>query len=193
MSPQPSSTPSAPAVPGLLPAVERSWFDEQVQSHEPVLRAYLQRKFPQLPDIDDVVQESLLRTWKARAMGRLRSARGFLFTTARHAALDVFRHRAAVPMEPLTELTAANLVSEEANAAEVASRNQELELLMAALADLPDRCRQIFILRRIKGLSHREISTRLGIAEGTIEKQVGIALKKCVTYLQLRGVEIRRR
>lgn len=193
MSPPSPSSPSAPAGPALLSPGEHAWFDAEVQPHEPVLRAYLQRKFPQLHDVDDVVQESFLRTWKARAAGKLRSARGFLFTAARHAALDIFRHRSAIPMEPLTDAEASTLASDDPGAAEAASRNQEIEILTAALANLPDRCRQVFILRRIHGLSHREIASQLSIAEGTVEKQVGIALRKCVAHLRKSGVEIRSR
>lgn len=51
-----SSLASAP--PCATPAEDERWFKEEVQSHEPLLRAYLRRKFPQLNEVDDVVQES---------------------------------------------------------------------------------------------------------------------------------------
>ncbi|HRE82682.1 MAG TPA: sigma factor, partial [Opitutaceae bacterium] len=75
------------------------WFIEEVQPHEPRLRAYLRRNFPQLHDVDDVVQESYLKICRARIEGRLNSARGFLFTTARNLALDVFRRSRASPFD----------------------------------------------------------------------------------------------
>jgi RNA polymerase sigma-70 factor (ECF subfamily) len=135
-----------------------------------------------------VVQESYLRLLRARAGGTLRSARAFLFTTARNAALDFFRRRQVIQFEPLVEDAASSVYSDGADAAETASLNQELEILADAMRDLPDRCGQILLLRRIHGLSHHEIAVRLGISEHTVEKQVGIGLRKCVEYFRRRGV-----
>ena len=41
------------------------WFAEQVKPHEPLLRGYLQKRFPSLPDHDDVVQEAYARLLRA--------------------------------------------------------------------------------------------------------------------------------
>jgi RNA polymerase sigma factor (sigma-70 family) len=168
--------------------LQARWFAEEVQPHEPVLRAYLRRKFPRLGEIDDVVQESYLRLLRARTAGTLRSARAFLFTTARNAALDLFRRRQIIQFEPLVEDAASPVYTDGANAAEAASLNQELEILTDALRDLPERCGRILLLRRIHGLSHKEIAAQLGISEHTVEKQVGIGLRKCVEYFRRRGV-----
>ena len=43
------------------------WFVENVQPHESRLRSYLHSSFPQMGEVDDVVQESFLRVWKANA------------------------------------------------------------------------------------------------------------------------------
>jgi RNA polymerase sigma factor (sigma-70 family) len=181
------SLPLASVVP-CTPADDARWFREEVQVHEPMLRAHLRKRFPALGDVDDVVQESYLRLLKARLAGKLRSAKGFLFTTACNAALDIFRHRAVIPMESLTENTASHVYSKGLNAAEAASLNQELDLLLSAMDQLPDRCRQILVLRRFQGLSHKEISAQLSVSENTIEKQVSLGLKKCHAYLKARGV-----
>jgi transmembrane sensor len=57
-----------------------------VHVHEPSLRAYLRTQFPFAPDIDDVVQESFLRLWKARMGQPIRYAKALLFKVARNAA-----------------------------------------------------------------------------------------------------------
>lgn len=166
------------------------WFADEVQPHEPALRAWLRRQFPSLEDTDDLVQESYVRVLRARATGRLVRVRPYLFSVARNIALDLFRRRAVVPFVPLTEKTASSVYQDGAGAPEVASVNQELALLAEALRDLPDRCRQVLLLRRIHGLSHKEIATRLGISEHTVEKQVGIGLRRCAEFLKRRGVVI---
>lgn len=187
----PEMSASSSASDGPSPTAEQiraRWFLDEVQPHEPRLRLYLRRRFPLLGEIDDVVQEAYLRLWRAKAAGTLRSAQAFLFTTARHAALDIFRRRQIIRFESLTETDASSVSEERANAAEAASRNQELEVLADALRSLPERCRRILLLRRIHGLSHKEIAQQLGIAEHTVEKQVGIGLRKCVAYFRRRGL-----
>ncbi len=181
-------SPIASAPPRVAPSELDRWFKEEVQPHEPSLRAHLHRKFPQLNDLDDVVQESYVRVFRARLNGRLRSIRGFLFTAAPNIVFDLFRHRAIVPMEALTEKTLSSVYSNEADSLESTMLRQELTFLTAALERPPKRCRQILILRRIDGLSHKEIAEKLSISEHTIEKQVGIGLKKCVEFMKRKGV-----
>ncbi|MGH7944160.1 MAG: hypothetical protein ACREF9_04025, partial [Opitutaceae bacterium] len=50
------------------PGEAARWFTEQVQPHEIQLRNYLRVAFPTVRDVEDVVQESFLRIWKARAV-----------------------------------------------------------------------------------------------------------------------------
>src|ERR1044072_9165316 len=72
---------------------ESRWFSEHVVQHEPALRAYLLKRFPSLPDHDDLVQETYSRTVRAWKLGKLTHVRGFLFTAARIVAIDLLRGR----------------------------------------------------------------------------------------------------
>jgi RNA polymerase sigma factor (sigma-70 family) len=164
------------------------WFTEQVLPHEAALRAYLRSHFPTLQDIDDLVQEAYARLFRAREAGNVHNARSYLFVTARNAALDHFRHRRVEALEPLTESTVSSVYTDGSSTPEIASINQELEILMEAIRTLPDRCREVLMLRRIYDLSHKEIADRLGITEHTVEKQVGIGLRRCAKFLRRRGV-----
>jgi RNA polymerase sigma-70 factor, ECF subfamily len=55
------------------------------------------------------------------------------------------------------------------------------------LSALPEQCRLIFTLKRLEGLSYREIASRLNVCEKTVENQMGIALKKLRTIYQSTG------
>jgi len=173
-----------------LDSEQTRWFIEEVQPHEPMLRAYLRREFPQLTDVDDVVQESYLKIYRARIEGRLRSARGFLFTAARNLALDVFRRRRTAPFAKADSADQWRVLEGGPGAAELASLEQELDLLAQAIESLPRRCRQVLKLRKICGLSHREIAERLGISERTVNVQVGQGVRRCGEFLRARGVAV---
>ena len=60
----------------------------------------------------------------------------------------------------------------------LSEKNEMAALIWDAINGLPKRCRDIFVMSRMKGLKHREISERLGISINTIECQMTIALKK---------------
>ena len=46
------------------------------------------------------------------------------------------------------------------------------DVVQRAIADLPARCRAVFVLRRREQLSYREIATRLGVSLGTVKSQM---------------------
>jgi len=167
------------------------WFAEEVQPHEAALRAYLRGRFPSLHDVDDLVQESYARILRAREIGTAKLTRAYLFVTARNLALDAIRHTNVVAIQSLAEIDESSVVEERPDAAEAASSDQELEILAEAIATLPQRCREIFVLRRYRELSHRDIALRLGIAENTVNAQLVIAMLRCREYLRQRGVTSR--
>ena len=159
------------------------WFAEHVQPHEAMLRAWLHSRFRCENDIDDVVQETYVRLLRARERGEVASPKAFLFAVARNLALDRFRHREVVPTESLVENEALAVLEENGGTPEIIAHNQELELLTEAIQSLPDRCRQIFTLRKVYGLSQAEIAKQLGVSENTVSAQLTIGVKKCMAFM----------
>ena len=98
-------------------------------------------------DIDDVVQTSYLRIWRKRAAEPIRSAKAFLFTIARHLALDAVRREHRSPIEHVGELAGLNVLDEQASVSDYVSRTERIQLLVEAIDALPPRCREVMILR----------------------------------------------
>lgn len=164
------------------------WFAEEVHPHEPSLRAYLRSLFPTLPDIDDLIQEAYARLIRAKQAGRVSYAKAFLFTTARNAALDLFRRRKIVSIDAVGDLSDLSVIAEGPGVADAVSKQQELEMLADAVRTLPDRCRQVLTLRLLYGHSHKEIAAELRISEHTVKAQLAKGMRRCVAYFHDRGV-----
>ena len=164
------------------------WFAEHVQPHEPALRAYLQRQFPTLMDVDDLVQESFVRVLRAKSTGRIECTRAYLFTTARNVACAIFRRPKIFAANPVTDPAVLRIAEEEPGVVEKVSTAQEVALLIDAIDALPARCREIFILRKLQGVPQREIAQRLGLSEQTVQVQVARGAHKCAEFLRRRGV-----
>lgn len=74
-------------------------------------------------------------------------------------------------MVPVAEMAAIELAGDEPSPERVVSGRNELALVRSLIDGLPDRCRQVFELRRIHGLAQREVAERLGITENVVEQQ----------------------
>ncbi len=66
---------------------------------------------------------------------------------------------------------------------------QRIRMLAEAMAGLPPQCSRVFLLRKVYGLSYKEIAERLGISVSTAEKHAALGLLRCSEYLRQHGVE----
>ncbi|MBE2212268.1 MAG: sigma-70 family RNA polymerase sigma factor, partial [Opitutaceae bacterium] len=68
-----------------------------------------------------------------------------------------------------------------------AASTRELEHLTAVIQALPERSRQVLTLRKIYGLSQREIAVRLGIEERAVEAHLADGMRRCIELLGVRS------
>lgn len=166
------------------PGQENSWFTEYLYPHEAVLRAWLKNKFPSGVDIDDIVQEAYLKVMKANRTVAVKAPKAFLFATARNVALNAIRYSNVRAQYQAVTLEDCDFLNEGCEVRETVARNQELEILTKAIQSLPDRCRQIFTLRKVYGMSQREIAKKLNISANTVNAQIAIGVSKCADFVE---------
>ncbi|MSU49193.1 MAG: sigma-70 family RNA polymerase sigma factor [Opitutus sp.] len=164
------------------------WFAEHVYAHDRKLKSYLQRSFPSLRDIDDIAQESYLRVWRRHLERPVIFSRAFLYKVAARLALDAVRRTRNCPIEASQSSNVLNGIDEAATVIERVCVTQEIELLYEAIGGLPARCREIFLLRKIHGLSQKEIAWRLCLSEQTVQGQASRGLRRCRQLLARRGL-----
>jgi RNA polymerase sigma-70 factor (ECF subfamily) len=70
---------------------------------------------------------------------------------------------------------------------ESAARREEVRQLRRAIQSLPERCREIVTLRKIYGLSQKEVADELGISVSTVKAQLAIGMSKCIQYFRETG------
>ncbi len=160
------------------------WLAQQVQPHEPMLRAWLKSRFPDLTELDDIVQEAYARIIGMRARREVRQPKAFFFATARNLALDFFRRRRISREDLLGGYDELSVLDEAEDVAENVSRNQEIEIMTQAILSLLERCRQVMTLRNVYSLSHKDIAAQLGISVRTVEAQVTIGIRRCTEFVR---------
>lgn len=123
-----------------------------------------------------------MRVLHARETVFIESPKAFLFATAQNIALGLLRQRKVRGTDVLAEVETSSILDESADILRFVDHSENLKLLTEAVQSLPARCRQILTLRKIYGLSQKEVAAQLGIAEHTVEAQGTIALRKIAEF-----------
>lgn len=140
---------------------------------EPLL-GYLGRWLGSRDAAEDVAQRTFLRIWEKRRAWRADgSLGGLLFSVARNLAISDRRSQGA--LQRAQQRFAERLVAGR-DALQVLEDAELGEALEAAIRRLPERRREVFILRCVSGLGYREIAGIMGISEQTVANQLSRAL-----------------
>lgn len=166
-----------------------AWVGSHVVPHEADLRARLRRMAVPEDEVGDIVQDAYVKIARLDDVSHIRNGRAYFFSTARSVLLDRIRHRRIVRIDSLTEADALALADEEPGPERRVSARLELERVRRLIADLPERCRVIFEMRRIEGVPQREIAERLGVPEHTVEAQAIRGLKLIMKAIAGDGAE----
>lgn len=89
------------------------------------------------------------------------------------------RHRHVAGEDSLVPFETIDVLDESDGIPETVDRLEKLERLTIAIQSLPERCREVMTLRKVYGLSQKEIALRLGISEFTVSAQLTIGVRKC--------------
>ena len=166
-----------------------AWVGSHVIPHEADLRAWLRRMAVPDDEIGDIVQDAYVKIARLDEVSHIRNGRAYFFSTARSVLLDRIRRDRIVRIDSLTEADALVLADDDPGPERRVGARQELERVRRLIADLPERCRVIFEMRRIKGVPQREIAERLGVPEHTVEAQAVRGLKLILKAVAEEGID----
>jgi RNA polymerase sigma-70 factor (ECF subfamily) len=164
-----------------------TWVGSNIVPHEADLRSRLRRMAVSEEEIGDIVQDAYVKIAKLDSVAHIQNGRGYFFATARTILLDRIRRERIVRIDSMTEMEALALADEDPGPERRVSARLELERVRRLIAALPDRCREIFELRRIQDVPQREIAERLGIPEHIVEAQAVRGLKLILKALAGEG------
>ncbi len=164
-----------------------AWFLEEVLPLEGMLERYLRRNWRDADEVPDLRQEVYVRVYDSCAVTRPSSAQAFVLSTARNLLIDRVRRAHVVSIETFADIETMSFTIDELSPERHISGRSELRLLQVALDLLPRRCREVVELRKIEGLSQREVASQLGIAEDTVQKQVAKGIRSLAQALLTGG------
>ena len=176
-----------------------------VEAHYTELKIFLARRVGSTSMAEDIIQELWLRVAGQQQPGappshdpapsqaavsempreEIRNPRAYLYRVAANLAIDRLRQdqrrQDVVSAEPIPETISDNQPLPD----QVLAGRQAYHLLQAAIRDLPEKCRQVFLLYRGEGLTMQQIADRQGISVKTVEKHIAKAMLACRQRVRL--------
>jgi len=157
--------------------------------NQAALKRFLGRMLPVAADVEDAAQEVFLRAHVASSTETVVAPKAFLFRIARNLAINErarMWHTSTTLIGDsydLQGLGADDFVSSE----DRWDSDRKMLLFSEAVADLPAKCQQVFVLRKLHDASHKEIAEKMGVSVSTVEKHIATGLARCTEYLSVRG------
>ena len=151
------------------------------RKHNGALLRFAAAKLGSEQEARDVAQEAyvkLLQLDRPETIGYLRA---FLFKIAANLATDRLRARRRSPPKVEAE-DEQELVAFELSPERQCAGQEMVRVLDGALAELPEKCREVFVLQRIEGLSRTEIALRTGLGE----RMVRLYMARALEHIQMR-------
>jgi RNA polymerase sigma-70 factor (ECF subfamily) len=152
---------------------------QMIRQHHGSLLCFLRRRLRVSEDADDVAQETYVRMMQYEGSREIRSPTSMLYRIAINVANDLGRYQVTRREADRRSLDDVELVCELPSAEREIEAQQDVELLYQAIAELPPKCQQVFLLSRVRKMTYPEIARHCGISVKSVEKHISRALAIC--------------
>jgi RNA polymerase sigma factor (sigma-70 family) len=166
-------------------ATRTAVFDAFVR-HQIPLKRFIARLMRNASDVEDIAQEAFLRAYSVEQGRPIEQPKSFLFRIAKHIALTQLTQKSRHITDCIEDFCGLEVIPAQGSAEDELIAQQTLGLHCEAVARLPPQCRQAYLLRKVHGLSHKEIAEHLGIAVSTVEKHLIKGVELCDRFIKER-------
>jgi RNA polymerase sigma factor (sigma-70 family) len=146
------------------------------------LHRYFIRRVRDRGEAEDLVQDVFVRLARRGGLGDVVNLSGYIFETAASVLQDRARRRQVRAADAHDTFDNERHAGEDFAPDRVLNGKERLRLVSAALLELPERTRHIFVLRRLDGMRYNDIASRFGISVSAVEKH----MQRAVAFLAQR-------
>ena len=152
------------------------------REYRPALRRYFGKRASQHADVNDLVQDVLVRLAVRGDYDSIEQPEAYLMRTATNVWRDFLRKKRTHAEAAHEEYVEGYLLEENGPARELEGR-QSVDAVLAALNELPKRTRQVFVLCRVEGIRQKTVAKRLGVSVSAVEKHMIRAIAHLASVL----------
>lgn len=154
-------------------------FSQLLVMERPSLLRLARRILGDASQAEDITQILWLRVQRITDPAAIKDKRAYLYRLALNLTSDQMRSRKRGEAIFDNAVDGHRLIDVAPTTEARIIHRQRLDLLSAAIDELPPRCREVFILRRIEGLTPAQVADRLDITPNAVAKHVRHAISHC--------------
>lgn len=151
------------------------------------LKSVISRYLKRPEDVEDIVQETFVRTYEAKQKSRILNLKAYFFTTARNLSLKHQALHANKITDYLEDLGISEVYDDRISLESEYEVNEQFSIFCESVRELPPQCRRVLILKKVYGLSHEDIANRLGITVSTANQHLAKGIARCTLYMREKG------
>lgn len=126
-------------------------------------------------DADEIVNDAFLSIWEKKETLKFdESLKSYLYTTVRNKSINFLRKK---KIEFSFDDNMYNVSNIESSPSQIIEGKEVAKFINIFIEQLPNKCKQVFVLSRKEQMSNKEIAQLLEISPKTVENQIGIAIK----------------
>ena len=161
----------------------KAWFFKEIFPLEGALTRFIRRNWRNDADVADLRQDVYTRVYSSAREALPLHAKPFLFAVARNHLINSAKRLRVVSIEHFADLDSIDGATDDVTPERHESARAELRRVQAGLNNLPERCREAVMLRKIEGLSTREAAVRMGVGVDTIERQLVLGMRALTDFM----------
>jgi len=144
-------------------------------------------KIVSIDAIDDIVQETFVRSFEADLKQEIKYPRSYMFKTAKNLALNHVNKWDNKYNDSIEDFALSPVELTSRSFEDDYESKERFLFFCKATEQLEGSVRKCFILKKVYGLSQKEIAQYLSLSESTVEKHVAKGLLKSSQYMELKG------
>ncbi|MFB1036085.1 MAG: RNA polymerase sigma factor [Sinobacterium sp.] len=155
------------------------------------LKKFLGRFLSERQDIEDVVQETYLRAYKAEQHSdepnkAIEYPKAFLFQIAKNLALTELSKKSRRITDYIEDVELSLVLDNGSTTEEELEAREHIDIICEAVTSMPERRQRIYLMRKVHGASHKDIANSFGISISAVEKHLLKAMLTCRDYIRER-------
>lgn len=163
------------------------------KQHEGALRRYISRFFISAQDIEDISQETFLRSFESNIKGKIDKPKSFMYRVAKNLILSEYRRSSYKLTDYIEDINDFEEPHDISNLENDVAAQYKLGLFCEGLASLPRQCRRVVVMRKVYGLSIKEISKRLDMPVSTVNWNIAKGMTHCDNVIEVKYSQVKSR